>query len=76
MSNEAITEAKRAKKDEFYTQFNDIQNEVFSWYVILKNQYNPDMDYNIPDVNPISSWLYNYCYHQDEVFEMDRFYNY
>jgi len=28
MSNENLTEAKRAKNDEFYTQFNDIQKEI------------------------------------------------
>ncbi len=28
MSNETLTEAKRAKKDEFYTQFADIQREM------------------------------------------------
>ncbi len=38
MSNETITEAKRAKKDEFYTQFNDIQNEVSAYL-----EYNPEI---------------------------------
>lgn len=38
MSNETITEAKRAKKDEFYTQFNDIQNEVSAYL-----EYSPEI---------------------------------
>ena len=31
MSNNILTSAKAAKKDEFYTQFNDIQNEINSY---------------------------------------------
>ena len=38
MSNETLTEAKRAKKDEFYTQFGDIQNEISAYL-----EYNPKL---------------------------------
>lgn len=28
MANQSLTSAKRAKNDEFYTQYNDIQKEI------------------------------------------------
>jgi hypothetical protein len=37
MANKNLTNAKRAKNDEFYTQFSDIQKEVGSYL-----EYNPD----------------------------------
>jgi len=37
MANKNLTNAKRAKNDEFYTQFSDIQKEVESYL-----EYNPD----------------------------------
>lgn len=37
MANKNLTSAKRAKSDEFYTQFSDIQKEVESYL-----EYNPD----------------------------------
>jgi len=31
MANKNLTNAKRAKNDEFYTQYSDIQNEIESY---------------------------------------------
>ncbi len=38
MANKKLTEAKNAKNDEFYTQYEDIQNEVNAYL-----EYNPDV---------------------------------
>jgi hypothetical protein len=38
MANKNLTNAKRAKNDEFYTQFRDIQNEIEAYL-----EYNPDV---------------------------------
>lgn len=38
MANEKLTEAKRAKNDEFYTQYNDIEKEITAYL-----EYNPDV---------------------------------
>lgn len=38
MANSNLTNAKKAKNDEFYTQFNDIQKEVAAY-----REYNPDV---------------------------------
>ncbi len=37
MANSNLTNAKRTKNDEFYTQYNDIQKEVSAYL-----EYNPD----------------------------------
>ncbi|CAN5286027.1 hypothetical protein BH10PAT2_BH10PAT2_0640 [soil metagenome] len=37
MANKNLTNAKKAKNDEFYTQFSDIQKEVESYL-----EYDPD----------------------------------
>ncbi len=37
MANKNLTNAKKAKNDEFYTQFSDIQKEVESYL-----EYNPN----------------------------------
>ena len=39
MSNETLTEAKRAKKDEFYTQFTDIQREMDAYLEYDENVF-------------------------------------
>jgi len=39
MSNETLTEAKRAKKDEFYTQFNDVQKEIEAYLEFDSNVF-------------------------------------
>lgn len=41
MSNDNLTNAKRAKNDEFYTQYLDIEKEVAAYL-----EYNPDVFYN------------------------------
>ncbi len=38
MANSNLTEAKRAKNDEFYTQYHDIEKEILAYY-----DYNPDV---------------------------------
>jgi hypothetical protein len=38
MSNEKLTKAKKAKNDEFYTQYSDIQREINAYL-----EYNPDV---------------------------------
>jgi hypothetical protein len=38
MANSNITEAKRAKNDEFYTQYHDIEKEIAAYI-----EYNPDV---------------------------------
>lgn len=38
MANSKLTEAKRAKNDEFYTQYNDIEKEISAYL-----EYNPDI---------------------------------
>ena len=37
-ANTNLSDAKRAKKDEFYTQYDDIQREVNAYI-----EYNPDV---------------------------------
>ena len=39
MSNETLTEAKRAKNDEFYTQFNDVQKEIEAYLEFDSNVF-------------------------------------
>ena len=38
MANVNLTNAKKAKNDEFYTQYNDIQKEIEAYL-----EYNPDV---------------------------------
>ena len=38
MASKELTEAKRAKKDEFYTQYQDIEKEVSAYL-----EYDPDV---------------------------------
>ncbi len=38
MANSNLTKAKRAKNDEFYTQYNDIEKEIYAYI-----DYNPDV---------------------------------
>ncbi|MBR6742119.1 MAG: DNA methyltransferase, partial [Clostridia bacterium] len=38
MANKKLSEAKNAKNDEFYTQYEDIQREVNAYL-----EYNPDV---------------------------------
>ena len=38
MANTNLTQAKRAKNDEFYTQYSDIQREIESYL-----EYDPDV---------------------------------
>ena len=38
MANKKLSEAKNAKNDEFYTQYEDIQNEINAYL-----EYNPDV---------------------------------
>jgi hypothetical protein len=38
MANSKLTEAKRAKNDEFYTQFHDIEKEISAYL-----EFNPDV---------------------------------
>ena len=38
MANSNLTEAQRAKNDEFYTQYSDIEKEISAYL-----EYNPDV---------------------------------
>jgi Adenine-specific methyltransferase EcoRI len=41
MANNNLTEAKKAKNDEFYTQYHDIEKEISAYL-----EYNPDVFLN------------------------------
>src|SRR6266568_2462025 len=59
MANKNLTNAKKAKNDEFYTQFSDIQKEVESYLEYNPNTFNGKVVYSNCD-DPFESNFFRY----------------
>lgn len=71
MANKSLSEAKRAKNDEFYTQFGDIQREVAAYLEYDPNTFRGKVVYANCD-DPYESNFFRYFVLNFERFELKQ----